>query len=296
MPTAMEQYNSTLALRGRSEYRPRESFPVRRGSRAFLRRSARRVPGRGTYFDASVASRADGVSQVFQGGTRPIEGPSGRQDDAPRPAWILSEAAGWSASIPRCLLASSHRGELRAEAVEPAALLAGPRKILGRGYRGAAVAAGRQGSVGDGVGRPGHQRPRRRVWPWPTPARVRRRGGWPGSSSRSRPCAGTPSLEGQDDAPGGDCWPDATVPTGAGSARWRGGFPTPCSCRFRPGDLVSPPNFPPVFAGCLGAGDSVSASVLPGERWARCHGWAARFEDDSLSTDFDLGIRINRQS
>lgn len=230
------RWSSTIALRGRSEYRPKASFPVRRGSRASLRRSARCVPGRETSFDVSVAIRANGVSQVFQGGTRLIEGPAGRQDDAPRPARIVSEAAGRSASIPRCLFASSHRGELRAEAVYPATLLAGPREIFGRGCRGAAVAAGRQGPVGDGAGRPGHQRSRRRAWPWPTPARVRRRGGWPGSPSRSRPCAGTPSLEGR---------PNATVSTGAGGAGWRGGFPAPCP--LRPGDLVSPPNFTPVL-------------------------------------------------
>ena len=78
-----------------------------------------------------IAHDFNNVLQTVQGSAELIERRTQGMDDVRRLARMVGEAAERGSTITRRLLAFSRRGELRAEAVDAAALLGGMRDILG---------------------------------------------------------------------------------------------------------------------------------------------------------------------
>jgi PAS domain S-box-containing protein len=78
-----------------------------------------------------IAHDFNNVLQTVQGSAELIERRAQGMDDVRRLARMVGEAAERGSTITRRLLAFSRRGELRAEAVDAAALLGGVRDILG---------------------------------------------------------------------------------------------------------------------------------------------------------------------
>lgn len=77
-----------------------------------------------------IAHDFNNVLQAVQGGVALIEKRATGNEDIRRLAGMIAEAAGRGSAITRRLLAFSRRGDLRAEAVDPAALFGGLREVL----------------------------------------------------------------------------------------------------------------------------------------------------------------------
>ena len=112
-----------------AEGRLREEIAAREAAQAQLAH-ARRLEALGQ-LAGGIAHDFNNVLQAVQGGARLIERRPADPEAVRRLARMVSEAAGRGAAITRRLLAFSRRGDLRAEAVDPAALLADLHEMFG---------------------------------------------------------------------------------------------------------------------------------------------------------------------